>query len=398
MKWMIYNARLVLVDRVAEKGYLVFESGRILNVGLMKDAPASGIDRSIDAAGRYLSPGFIDLHIHGGGGADFRDGDLEAFVTVMATHRRGGTTTMMPTLSSGTRQVIEQALRAYGQAADMPGSDGIYPRLCGAHIEGPYFSVEQRGAQPAAFLRSPQPEEYLPLTASFPFIKRWSVACELPGALAMASDLAQRGIVMSIGHSNADYDQTAEAYANGFSCVTHLYSGCSIVHRVGPWRHGGVVEAGLLLDGMDVEVIADGKHLPRELLQLIYKCKGPDRIALITDSIRAGGVSVQPGMRFYDDKEKTREILVEDGVGIMPDRLCFAGSVATTAQLVRTMHRTAGVGLPEAVRMACLSPARMAGLEYETGSLTAGKRADLVLFDDYLEISMVSVNGQVQEY
>lgn len=392
MKQLIAHARLVLVDRVLEDGWLSCEDGRITGFG---DGvpPAGSFEKTLDAGGGVLAPGFIDQHLHGGGGADFRDGDEDAYYTALRTHLLGGTTTLLPTLSSDAMDIMERGLSGYAQVAPKLATTGDFPHLAGVHMEGPYFSQAQKGAQTGAYLHDPDPAEYEALLNRYPFIKKWSVACELPGALDMAQRLVPRGVMMSVGHSDASYDQVAQAFSAGYRCVTHLYSGCSLVHRVGPYRHGGVVEAGLLLPGLDVEVIADGHHLPPELLRLILHCKGPDRVALITDCIRGGGVPAAPGQRFFDDKEKTREVLVENGVGIMPDRKSFAGSVATTAQLVRTMHRQAGVSLPMAVQMASLTPARMLGLDGETGSLATGKRADLVLLDEQLEVQAVAVAG-----
>jgi N-acetylglucosamine-6-phosphate deacetylase len=187
--------------------------------------------------------------------------------------------------------------------------------------------------------------------------------------------------------------QAITAYDAGYSCVTHLYSGCSSLHRNGPFREGGVVEAAFLLDDLDVEVIADGVHLPPPFLRLIFKIKGPEKVALITDCIRPGGTHYHEGDVAYDDIEKAHPVLLENQVAIMPDRKNFAGSIATSSRLVRTIVQKCGISLPEAVRMAALTPARMLGLEQEIGSIAVGKRADLLLMDKSLNIEECFLSG-----
>lgn len=212
--------------------------------------------------------------------------------------------------------------------------------------------------------------------------------------LELGERLHKRGIMASVGHSDATTAQVYEAFGRGFHSVTHLYSGCSVLHRNGPHREGGVVEAAFLIDEMDVEVIADGVHLPPDFLRLIYKIKGPEHIALITDSIRAGAADVPEGTVVYDDKEGRRPICIKGGVAVMPDGKNFAGSIATTSRLVRTMVQRAGVELTAAVRMAALTPARMLGMDAEIGSIAVGKRADLLLLDSGLQVQGVIRDGK----
>lgn len=268
------------------------------------------------------------------------------------------------------------------------------PRLAGVHLEGPYFSQKERGAQDETIIRLPDAAEYERILEQAPCLRRWSIACELPGALELGERLHKRGIMASVGHSDATTAQVYEAFGRGFHSVTHLYSGCSVLHRNGPHREGGVVEAAFLIDEMDVEVIADGVHLPPDFLRLIYKIKGPEHIALITDSIRAGAADVPEGTVVYDDKEGRRPICIKGGVAVMPDGKNFAGSIATTSRLVRTMVQRAGVELTAAVRMAALTPARMLGMDAEIGSIAVGKRADLLLLDSGLQVQGVIRDGK----
>lgn len=380
----IANGRLIVGGQVQDGLNVILEDGRIAEV-TARDLPS---DTVIDARGQYVSPGFIDIHTHGGGDADFMDGTPEAFLTAAELHARFGTTTLVPTATSGTAEemsgmeaAFEQALSKNERGADMPG----------LHLEGPYFSMAQRGAQDPKYVRNPDPAEYLPLLGHSRHILRWSAAPELPGALEFGRELKRRGILAAIGHTDADYDQVAAAAQAGYSHVTHLYSCMSTVHRKNAFRYAGVVEAAYLLDELTVEVIADGVHLPASLLQFVYRFKGPDKIALVTDSMRGAGMP--DGLSVLGSRKNGQQVLIEDGVAKLMDRSAFAGSVATTDRLVRNMIRLGGASLPDAVKMATETPARIMGF-VDRGRLQAGLRADLVFFDDEIRVSRTMVAGR----
>lgn len=383
MKTRIINARIILGDEIMTGKTVFYENGLITDV----TAEMRPFDVSIDAKGRYLSPGFIDLHTHGGGDADFLDGTAEAFLTAASLHARYGTTTLYPTATSGEMAETLSMVQAYEQARSLNVSGADMP---GLHLEGPYFAMGQRGAQDPRYLRNPDPAEYMPLLDACPQIKRWSVAPELPGALEMGRELKKRGILASVAHSDAEYDQVEKAWHAGYTHVTHLYSGMSSVHRRNAYRYAGVVEAAYLIDGMTVEIIADGCHLPAELLRLVYKIKGPDRTALVTDSMRGAGMP--DGISMLGNRLHGLKTIIEDGVAKLPDRTSFAGSVATADRLVRNMVQLAGVPLTDAVEMASCTPARIMGLK-DRGGIVKGLRADFVLFDDQIHVSRTIVNG-----
>jgi N-acetylglucosamine-6-phosphate deacetylase len=287
-------------------------------------------------------------------------------------------------------ELVREESRAPGAAAD---TAPVLPEILGVHVEGPYFSPEQKGAQDPRFLRNPDPAEYGRILDDHPGIRRWTVAPELPGALDMGRELTRRGVVASIGHSDAVYEQVVEAARAGFRLVTHLYNAMSRLVRRNAIMYPGVVESALLMDELDVEVIADGMHLPPSLLSLVYKVKGPDRICLVTDSMRAAGQNVRESI--LGSGANGRRVLVENGVAWLPDRTYFAGSVATADRLVRTMKEAAGAPLPEAVRMMTLTPARVMGVQARKGSLAPGKDADIVLFDDDIRVQLVMARGRV---
>jgi N-acetylglucosamine-6-phosphate deacetylase len=384
----IINGRLITPFRVVAPGSLLIRDGKIVAAG--EATIAAQADRTIDAGGNYVAPGFIDLHIHGGGGSDFMDGTVHAFHTITETHARYGTTAMVPTTLTAEKEHLLHTLDIYREAVAKPHQGAGF---LGMHLEGPYFALNQRGAQDPRYIRNPDPAEYRQILDYSSDIVRWSVAPELPGALEMGNYLRSKGILPAIAHTDAVYDDVVKALDCGYTLATHFYSAMSGVTRRNLYRHAGVIESVYLLDEIDAEVIADGAHLPAPLLQLIYKIKGPDRIALITDAMRAAGMP--PGRSILGPLNGGLEVIVEDGVAKMPDGSGFAGSVATADRLLRNMVKLAGVPLPEAVRMASYTPARIMGVAGRKGSLVVGKDADIVIFDEDINIHFTIVEGKV---
>ena len=282
MKHIIANGRVITPARIIANGGVCFEDGVIARV--FEGNPADLARDAVvwDAGGRYISPGFIDTHVHGGGGYDFMDATVADIAGACKAHMQHGTTTILPSTVACSSEEHERAFLAIRQTM-REMRDG--PNLPGIHLEGSYFNVEQAGAQDPVYIVNPNPEEYLRWLDEYPEILRWSAAPELPGGLELGRELKKRGIVGSVAHSNAIWEDVREAYINGYTHVTHLYSGMSMTRRINAYRHGGVVESAYLIDGMTVELIADGKHLPEELLRLAVKIKGYDKVILVTDAI-----------------------------------------------------------------------------------------------------------------
>lgn len=345
-------------------------------------------EQTVEGDGLYLSHGFIDIHVHGGGGADFMDGTEGAWRTAAALHLRHGTTCLTPTTLSASKEETEAACQMFLRCRD-DLQDGA--RLLGLHLEGPYFSPRQAGAQDPSQLRTPDPAEYEDILRRCPGILRWSLAPELPGGLEMGRALAAQGVTAAIGHSDAAYSDVLAAVAVGYTHITHLYSATSTITRRNGFRRGGIVEAAYLLPELTSEVIADGCHLPAELLQMAYRFIGPRRLALITDAMRGAGQT--SGESILGSLTSGQRVIIEDGVAKMPDRTAFAGSVCTTDRLVRNMVELAGASLPEAVEMMTATPARVIGKADVTGRVAPGRRADLVLFGDRVRIRQVWTDG-----
>ena len=378
----------LLTENGEERLDLLLSHGKIEAL-VAPTATASEDYRVIDCDGQYVSPGFIDVHQHGGGGADYMDSDPDAYRKATEAHLRHGTTSVMPTLLSSGRDALLAAIAAYRAAERDPR---IRANLIGLHVEGPYISPMQAGAQKPEHIRAFDPAEYRAAwEASEGRIKRWSVAPEIDGADAFAAFAAENGITLSIAHSDASYDTVLRAFDLGFRHVTHLYSCMSTIVRRGGFRVPGVLESAFLLDGMNVEVIADGCHLPLSLLSYVTKFKSHDRIALVTDAMRAAGEDTRES--FLGSMDDPLPVIVEDGVAKLTDRSAFAGSVATADRLVRTMVRS-GVSLSDAVRMMTANPLSTVGIELKKGLLREGYDADLAVFDGDINVSTVFVGGE----
>lgn len=366
------NGKIVTDGKILE-GYdiLVYDS-KIVDV--VKTEPS---ENAIDLKGNYISPGFIELHCHGGAGFEFSDGTEEAYFKICEKHAAHGTKVMYATFSAADFDVLYKSLEIFESVKEK-----LPLEIPGVHLEGPYFALEMSGAQNPKFIHEPRAEEYIPLIERFGhLIKRWSYAPELDEDNKFLDYLTSHGIIPAIAHSAAEYCHVLSAFEKGNSLVTHFYSCNSTITRHGGFRHLGIIESAYLLDDMYVEAIADGCHLPPELLRLIVKLKGTDRIALITDAIRAGGMTAE---EFSDGDSGGMQFIIEDGVAKLPDRTAFAGSIATSDQLLqRTV--SAGIPLADTVKMMTETPAKIMGLNSK-GKISKGFDADFTVFDEQLNI------------
>ena len=376
-------------DRKVTPCEILVEGERIARI-----TPPGGLDevtnaRVIDGEGRYVSHGFIDIHTHGGGGHDFMDGTREAYEGAASMHAMHGTTCMLPTSLAASMEELKETLSIYEEVKDQK----VGARFLGLHLEGPYLSLNQSGAQDPKYIRDPNPEEYKLLVEMCPDILRWTIAPERPGAMEMGEYLRSHGITPSIGHTDATIDVVQEAVKHGYNHITHLYSACSTITRRGGYRYPGVIESAYLIDELTVEVIADGSHLPASLLQMVYRFIGPDRTTMVTDSLRGAGIP--EGDSILGSLKNGQRVIIEDGVAKMPDRKAFAGSVATTDRLVRNMIQLAKVPLPVAVDMQTRTASRIIGKSDVTGVLKEGRLADLILFDQDIHVSLTMVGGRI---
>lgn len=386
----IFVGNLVLPDRV-ERGAVRVAGDRIAEVNLGAPSPTGAT--VIDAGDGYIVPGFVDLHVHGGAGADFMDGTEAAFLTAVKCHARHGTTSLAATTTVARHDQIMAVLkiaRKLRQQGETPGS-----RVMGVHFYGPYFRKEAKGAHPGAAIRPPVAEEYLQYLEYADSLVTCTVAPELPGAKDFALACRERGVRTNVGHSWATFEQMAQAVEWGVRHVDHLFCAMSDKTRLRQFQmypmQGGVLEATLLFDELTTEVIADGKHLSHDLLKLALKIKGPDRLALVTDCSRA--LDMPDGEYLIGPLDGGEPIISKGGVGMMPDMKALGSSIRGMDYMVRTFLELTGRPLAEVVRMATLTPARIAGWDREIGSLEAGKRADILVLSRDLQVQRVFRDG-----
>lgn len=379
----IVNVKAVLPGGILSDATVAFENEKIVYIGKDKRVGAE----TSDGRGAFLFAGFVDIHCHGGAGYDFMDASAEEMEKIANFHLSHGSTTIVPTTMTDSWEHIYSAL---------DGIAGYYKTardsvLRGAHIEGPWLSPKQCGAQSPEKMDLPTVDKFCALIERYPFISRISVAPELENGMAVGKIADEKGVIASVAHTDADFDTVIEAAGNGYSLMTHLYSGMTGVTRKNAFRVAGAVEAGLYDDRLNVEIIADGRHLPTGLLKLIYKCKGADKICLITDAMRAAGLR-DGEESILGRNDCGLPVIVEDEVAKTRDRQSFAGSVATTDRLVRVMLST-GIDPVNVSKMASATPARVMGLT-DRGTIEVGKRADFVLMNAQTEVLKVIRGGE----
>lgn len=384
-KIRLSGGNLILENEIRKADLLIKDNKIEAIINAQKPAPDYEV---LDCTDLHISAGFVETHSHGAGGSDFMDCEEDTYKNILNLQVQHGTTSILATTMSASYKSTVDAIDSYLLAE----KDKTLPvNLLGMHVEGIFISPNQAGAQPPGNIRPFDPKEYLSLyERSQGTIKRWSVAPELDGAKEFADFANKNNVTLSIGHSDADFDTVVKAFDWGFRHITHFYSGCSSVVRREGFRVAGVVEAGYYLDDMNVEIIADGCHLPDSLLKLVVKSKGTDHVALITDSMRAAGQT--SGESYLGSKEEPMPVVIEKGVAMLLTHNAFGGSIATSDRLIRTML-SCGVSLPDAVKMATVNPLKMMNLNVKKGIIKEGYDADICIFDDNINIKHVFVNG-----
>ncbi|MBR4910888.1 MAG: N-acetylglucosamine-6-phosphate deacetylase [Clostridia bacterium] len=383
---IIKNGNLVLPDRVLDNSDILIESGKIKSIG--KDLVG---DYTIDAKGQYVLPGFVDVHVHGGGGADFMDATCEAFETAVRAHLSHGTTTLVPTAMSATEQDLTDFLNCFNEFKNTSKYADITP---GVHLEGPYFSgatAKSGGAQPRGVLRLPDFDEIgRLLKASNGSILRWDAAPELEGSDRFAALMNELGIVPAMAHSNADSFEAQKGIDSGFKHVTHFYNAVTSYHKVGQKPRAGLVEAVYLNPGVTVELICDGRHIPRDIVRLALMIKGADKVSAITDGMRIAGTDMQSGK--LGSLKNGTDVIVDDDVAKLVDMSSFAGSIATMDRCLRVLCGDYGIDIVTAAKMLSTTPAKHINAD-NIGAVKVGLNADLVIADNDYKIIKVLKNG-----
>jgi N-acetylglucosamine-6-phosphate deacetylase len=370
------NAQLILADGIREGLEVVVEDGKIADIRERSTAD------SVDLAGNYLAPGFVDLHIHGALGRDTMEATPESFRAVCDYHATGGTTSLLLTTVTAPIAEIVSVFRA------VRALDGSIKQIAGVHVEGPFISKARAGAQRAEFIRDPETELLDQMLAFADVVKIMTLAPELPGALSMISRLRMNNIVVSGGHSDASDIEARAGFEYGMRHVTHTFNAMSSARRQGIYREPGLLEFALSEPGITCELIADGHHVSPTLMKMLYRAKGPAGIVLVTDA--TAGAGLPAGKEF---SLAGRHCIVADGVCLLADRSALAGSASRMVDLLRNMVNQVGVPLHEAVAMATANPARALGAQSK-GNLAVGADADLVVLSPNLEVLQTFVAGE----
>ena len=380
------NAKVIFPDKIRDC-VVVTDGGKITDICERFDANEN--DTVTDCKGLYLSPGFIDIHVHGGGNKSAMSTDYTDIVEMAEAHLKYGTTSIAPTTLAAPISQLKEAVLSIKKASE----ESKKANILGVHLEGPYISLQYKGAQSPESILNPEkdpPEELLGLWDK---ILIMGAAPECDGVLALGDKLRKRGIVASVAHSAASYEQVETAVQHGFSDVTHIYNACSSCFKTGLFRNAGVVEAGLYMDELTTQTIADLRHLPQGLLKLIYKCKGDSKMYLITDGLEFSASDIKENTVYT--QENGVNVIYEDRVMKLADRSALAGSAATLSDCVRNMYKCIGIPLYSAVKMATLTPAEVCGYGKVKGKIENGYDADLIMFDDDINIKSVITNGKI---
>ncbi|MFN0102938.1 MAG: N-acetylglucosamine-6-phosphate deacetylase [Bryobacteraceae bacterium] len=385
-----FTGRIILPDKIIERGVVECVNGRIVRVARGRASRQANV--VLDAGDGYISPGFIDIHVHGANGADYMDGTSGAVRQANRAHLQRGTTSLFPTTTTGSPAEITRMIAACAEVArKWRPEDGS--RIPGVHLYGPYFAAGKVGCHPPEGRREPVKNEYDSYFASG-LVRIATCAAELPGADDFYRAARRHRCLVTCGHSDASWPEMARAYAVGMRHVDHFWcamsSVASVRARLGTPMRGSMEQFVLAHDEMSTEVIADGQHIASELLTFAWKVKGAKKLCLVTDANRALGM---PPGRYRFGSLETGSWFESDGkVGFVPGA-GLASSVVALDTMVRVMKRDTPAPLEQIIRMASLTPAERAGVARSVGSLEVGKRADVLILDHELRVKRVFVHG-----
>ena len=373
------NARVIYPDGIRDGLEIICREGRISDIRFVGKLPTAN---ALDLGGNFLAPGFIDLHLHGAVGRDAMEATPEAFRAICDYHASGGTTSLLLTTATAPLAEIVNVLRAVNAC------HGQLPQIAGVHVEGPFLSRARAGAQRAEFIVNPEPRFLEQLLEYADVIKRVTLAPELPGALDAIDRFRARDVAVSGGHSDAWEEDARRAFEHGMRHTTHTFNCMSSARRRDGERVAGLLEVALSEPEIMCELIADGHHVSKTLMKVLYRAKGASGICLVTDA--TAGAGLRDGLSF---KLGGRDCIVAGGACWLADRSALAGSAARMIDLIRTMVREVGVPLFEAIGMASVNPARALGLNAK-GIVAVGAAADLVVLSPELEVLQTFVAGR----
>lgn len=380
---VIQGGKVVFPDKVQKKD-IIIKNGIIECTDQIGELPAGA--EIIDAHNHYVAPGFVEIHIHGGGGCDFMDCTDKAFEKISEIHRKHGITSMLPTAVSCGVDELTNLFDVYRRVINKETKT----RFLGIHLEGPFISDKMRGAQNPKHIRKPSEYETDKLIeCGGDIIKMCTAAPELNGIEYMAKTMQKHNITLSIGHSNGIFGDVEKAMQMGFRHITHLYSNTPGIRKINQTVYAGIPEAAYYFDEMHIELIGDGHHVPAEVLRLALKIKGANKINITSDAMRAAGTNVKES--YLGKVKPENRVIIEDGVAKLPDRSYFAGSIATGDVMLKWLVNKCKISICDAVKMLSLSPASIIGEDKKIGSIEKGKLADILLIDENLDVKKVII-------
>lgn len=380
------NLRPIINGSLRELSDILIENGQIKAVvphGSMH------IDGAVtDLKGNIIAAGYIDIHTHGGMGHDFMEGTTDALKAISDYHLSTGTTTYCPTTLTadiaGTVHALE-TLRNF--------KDTTTARRLGAHLEGPYISMKAPGAHPPKYILNPNEENTRWVIENKDVVSRITVAPDNSGAPYLTALCVNNGIQVSLGHDASIDDEIYSAVEAGASSVTHMYNCTSRPsRRTTPDKHLGLTEVGLISDKLTAEVIADNRHVPNPLFSMIYKLKGADGIALVSDSLSVAGM--KKGDYYLGSGDSKQKLRVDNGVATLPELNTYAGSITPISSMVINLHNNLGLPLEECVKMGTLTPAKVMRLR-DRGDIESGMLADFNVLNPDGTIIATILNGEL---
>ena len=385
---LIKNASVILHDEIVKTSVLV-RNGRIVQIG--DDLYDEEV---LDLSQKYLAPGFVDIHNHGGYGYDYMDNTAEAFENILRFHSDNGITSAVASTVTAPKETIYKTLAV---AREVMGKKGDHAKLLGVHLEGPYLSFQNKGAHAPAYLCVPAEDDDSYILENADVIRQITISPELEGSVELTEKLVEKGIVVSMGHDNAILPEFLPVVKAGASNLTHLFCAMSMVVMRNNKRYVGLREYGLIDDNLTAEIIADNHHITPELLKMISKCKGGDGMCLISDCLRAGGM--KPDGTLYSlgkkDDPTSQQFMVADGVAVLADGKTYAGSIQPISQMLRNVVFDGGVPLVEAIKMVSSTPAKIVKADKDIGSIAVGKYADFCVLDKDLNVEKTIIEGKI---
>jgi N-acetylglucosamine-6-phosphate deacetylase len=378
---------VVLSDKILQNATIVVNNGKIIDILSAAGNKSKPTDENV-----YILPGLVDIHNHGGMGWDYMFATEEAFEGISDYLVSHGVTSALCSSSTAPVKELKRFLDFFREYKTC-NTNGC--RFIGVHVEGPFISLKNKGAHPKSALLTPA-DGYDLLLEYSDIIKEITIAPELPGMADMIRDLRKAGIVISGGHDNAEPVHIEQAIEAGMTHTTHVYCAMSMIHMRNLIRYCGLSEYSLYCDQLTTEMIADNHHIPPMMAALIYKCKGAKKLCIVSDGISPGGMpedgKLYPLGTVYG--EKPTMVMINNGVAVMEDKSCYAGSVQALDQMIANLVNDAGVPLVDAVRMASLTPAEVIGMQNEIGSIEIGKRADFCIMDRDFKVQATISGGE----